>query len=107
VETPNDVHAGEEETSTSLYVRPELVRRYAMRKFVPRFSIRYLDFSSKRSVEWNARVSRISSSGVLGDPTKASREKGRIIWEAVIQHLVEFVEDLKNMTLDEIFQRRF
>ncbi len=107
VETPNDVHAGEEETSTSLYVRPELVRRHAMRKFVPRFSIRYLDFSSKRSVEWNARVSRISSSGVLGDPTKASREKGRMIWEAVIQHLVEFVEDLKNMTLDEIFQRRF
>ncbi len=107
VETPNDVHAGEEETSTSLYVRPELVQTQAMQKFVPHFSIRYLDFSSKRSVEWNARIAQISPSGVLGDPTKASREKGRLIWETMIRHLVEFVEDLRGMTLDEILQRRF
>jgi creatinine amidohydrolase/Fe(II)-dependent formamide hydrolase-like protein len=106
VETPNDVHAGEEETSTSLFVRPELVHLKEMRKFIPRFTIRYLDFSSKRSVEWNARIARISPSGVLGDPNKASREKGRLIWEAMIRHLVEFVEDLKSMTLDEILQRR-
>jgi creatinine amidohydrolase/Fe(II)-dependent formamide hydrolase-like protein len=106
VETPNDVHAGEEETSTSLYTRPELVQRQVMRKFIPRFSSRYLDFSSKRSVEWNARVAKISPTGVLGDPTKASYEKGRKIWEVMVRHLVEFVEDLKGMTLDEIFQRR-
>ncbi|MGB2906239.1 MAG: creatininase family protein [Candidatus Aminicenantaceae bacterium] len=106
VETPNDVHAGEEETSTSLYMRPELVQLKAMQKFIPRFSIRYLDFSSKRSVEWNARIAKISPSGVLGDPTKASTEKGRMIWEAMTRHLVEFVEDLKNMTLDEILHRR-
>lgn len=107
VETPNDVHAGEEETSTSLYVRPELVQQQAMQKFVPHFSIRYLDFSSKRSVEWNARIAQISPSGVLGDPTKASSEKGRMIWETMTSHLVEFVEDLRGMTLDEILQRRF
>jgi creatinine amidohydrolase/Fe(II)-dependent formamide hydrolase-like protein len=77
-----------------------------MQKFIPRFSIRYLDFSSKRSVEWNARIAKISPSGVLGDPTKASTEKGRMIWEAMTHHLVEFVEDLKNMTLDEILHRR-
>lgn len=106
-ETPGDVHAGEIETSTSLAVRPELVQMDKVKKFIPKFSSRYLDFSSKRSVEWYARVSRISKSGTLGDPTKATVEKGEKMWEAMIKHLSEFIEDLKSMSLDEILQRRF
>ncbi|MFN0152603.1 MAG: creatininase family protein [bacterium] len=107
VETPNDVHAGEVETSTSLANRPGLVKFDKARKLVPRFSSRFLDFSSKRSVEWYARTSRISPTGVLGDPTKASREKGERIWELMVQRLVEFVEHLKTLSLDEIYQRKY
>jgi creatinine amidohydrolase/Fe(II)-dependent formamide hydrolase-like protein len=106
-ETPNDVHAGEIETSTALATRPHLVRTGAARRLIPRFSSRYLNFSSKRSVEWYARVARISPTGVLGDPTKASREKGERMWDLMIKHLVEFVEDLKGMSLDEIYQKRY
>ena len=106
-ETPNDVHAGEVETSTSLATRPHLVEMGAARKFVPEFSSRYLDFSSKRSVEWYARTAKISKSGVLGDPSKASREKGEKYWAIMIRNLLEFVEDLKGMSLDEIYQRRY
>lgn len=105
-ETPNDVHAGEVETSTALANRPHLVKRDKASKFIPRFSSKYLNFSSKRSVEWYARVSKISTTGVLGDPTKASREKGKKIWAVMIKHLVEFIEDLKNMSLDEIHHKR-
>ena len=43
----------------------------------------------------------------MGDPTKASAEKGRKMWEVMISHLVAFVEELKQMTLDEIHQRRY
>jgi creatinine amidohydrolase/Fe(II)-dependent formamide hydrolase-like protein len=107
IDTPNDVHAGEIETSTTLAIRPHMVRKNKMRKFIPRFSSRYLNFSTKRSVEWNARIAKISSSGVLGDPTKASKEKGKKIWTIMIKHLVEFVEDLKNMSLDEIYHKRY
>jgi creatinine amidohydrolase/Fe(II)-dependent formamide hydrolase-like protein len=106
-ETPNDVHAGEIETSTTLASRPHLVRLDKARKFVPRFSSRYLNFSSKRSVEWYAHTAKISPSGTLGDPTKGTREKGERMWELMIQHLVEFVEDLKKLSLDEIYQRRY
>jgi len=106
-ETPNDVHAGEIETSTTLAVRPHMVRRKKMRKFIPKFSSRYLNFSSKRSVEWYAHIAKISPSGVLGDPTKASKEKGKKIWSVMIEHLAEFVEDLKNMSLDEIYHKRY
>jgi creatinine amidohydrolase/Fe(II)-dependent formamide hydrolase-like protein len=106
-ETRGDVHSGEVETSTALATRPHLVRMDRAETFVPRFSSHYLDFASKRSVEWYARTARISPSGVMGDPSKASAEKGRRIWEVMVRNLVEFVEDLKSMTLDEIYQRRY
>jgi creatinine amidohydrolase/Fe(II)-dependent formamide hydrolase-like protein len=104
-ETPGDVHAGEIETSTSLANRAELVRMDKVEKFVPKFSSHYLDFSSKRSVDWYARTRNISPNGVMGDPTQASREKGEQMWELMIAHLAALVEDLKGMSLDEIHQR--
>jgi creatinine amidohydrolase/Fe(II)-dependent formamide hydrolase-like protein len=107
IETPNDAHAGEMETSTALALRPHLVDMNKAQKFIPDFSSRYLDFSSSRSVEWYTRTERISTNGVLGDPTKASREKGKQIWESMVKNLVSFVSELKDMTLDEIYERRY
>jgi creatinine amidohydrolase/Fe(II)-dependent formamide hydrolase-like protein len=43
----------------------------------------------------------------MGDPTKASADKGKKIWEIMIAHLVALVEDLKRMTLEEIHHRRY
>lgn len=105
VETANDVHAGEIETSTTLATRPDLVDMKRARKFVPRFSSHYLNFSSKRGVDWYARTARISPTGVLGDPTRANAEKGRKMWSLMIDHLVALIEDLKRMSLDEIHQK--
>ena len=107
IETPNDVHAGEIETSTGLAVRPQLVQMNQARKEVPEFSNRYLDFTSKRSVLWYAYTRKISRSGIMGDPTKASADKGKKIWEIMIAHLVALIEDLKSMTLEEIHHRNY
>jgi creatinine amidohydrolase/Fe(II)-dependent formamide hydrolase-like protein len=106
-ETPNDVHAGEIETSTSLAVRPHLVYMDKAAKLIPAFSSRYLNFTSKRHVSWYAYTKRISENGVMGDPTKASAEKGEQIWQIMISHLLSLVEDLKKMTLEEIYQKRY
>ena len=106
IDTPNDVHAGEIETSTSLAVRPELVDMQEAVQAVPEFLSRYLDFTSKRGVSWYAATSKISATGVMGDPTKASAEKGRRIWDTTIAHLVGLVEDLKHLSLDEIHHRK-
>jgi creatinine amidohydrolase/Fe(II)-dependent formamide hydrolase-like protein len=103
----NDVHAGEIETSTTLAIRPELVKMNLAPRMVPEFSNRYLDFTSKRSVGWYAHTEKISTSGVMGDATKATAEKGEQIWELMTRHLVELVEDLKRLSLDEIYQRRY
>lgn len=105
-ETRADVHAGEIETSTALATRPELVDLARASRFVPDFSNRYLDFRSEYGVEWYAHTERISPSGVLGDPTLASAEKGRKMWQVMIDHLVSFVDSLAPMTLAEIHERR-
>jgi len=107
VGTQNDIHAGEAETSTSLAVRPHLVRMDLARPSVPRFSSRYLNFTNRRYVNWYAHTKRLSKNGVIGDPTKASAEKGRRIWQAQIAHLVSLVEDIKGMTLDDIHHRNY
>jgi creatinine amidohydrolase/Fe(II)-dependent formamide hydrolase-like protein len=103
----NDVHAGEIETSTTLAIRPELVRMDKATRTVPRFSSRFLDFTSKRGIGWYAYTKRISPNGVMGDATRATAEKGARIWDLMVRRLVEFVEDLKGMSLDEIHQRRY
>ena len=102
IETPNDVHAGEIETSTSLAVRPHLVKMDQADSSVPVFSSTYLNFTSKRGVSWYAFTNKISASGVMGNPQKASAKKGMQIWEMMIAHLVDLIEDLKRMTLEEI-----
>jgi len=107
IDTPNDVHAGEIETSTSLAIRPELVNMENAESLVPRFSNRYLNFTSKRAIPWYAFTKKISKSGVMGDPTKATAEKGQKMWDVMIEHLVAFVEDLKQLTVDEIFEKRY
>ncbi|HXV75349.1 MAG TPA: creatininase family protein, partial [Candidatus Polarisedimenticolaceae bacterium] len=59
------------------------------------------------SVGWYAYTDKISPSGVMGDPTKATAEKGVKLWELMTRRLVELIEDLKRLSLDEIYQRRY
>ena len=105
--TRNDVHAGELETSTTLAIRPESVKMELAKKEVLNFSNRYLNFSSSRGIPWYAHTKKISLSGIMGDATKADAQKGEKMWEIMIAHLVSFIEDLKQVSLEELHQRRY
>jgi creatinine amidohydrolase len=79
-----DGHAGAIETSRVMSIRPDLVEKRGKGSYpnLPRFEI----------------VSDAQSyfpSGVMGDPTKASVEKGKMINSYVIEHIVALVEELK------------
>lgn len=76
IETRNDIHAGEIETSTTLAIRPEMVQMDQAVNETLTFGSDYLDYTSDRGVDWYVQTSKISESGVMGDPTKASVEKG-------------------------------
>jgi len=107
IDTPNDVHAGEIETSTTLAVRPEVVKMERAADNTMKFSSRYLNFSSKYHLPWYVRTRKISDDGTMGDPTKATAEKGQKIWEVMISHLVAFIEEIKDMDLEELYQKRY
>jgi len=79
-----DGHAGTIETSRVMAIRADLVKRKGEKSFpkLPRFEI-------------VADPERYFPSGVIGDPTIASAEKGQTINEYVITKVVKLVEELK------------
>ncbi len=106
-ETPNDIHAGEIETSTTLAIRPEVVQMDKAVNETLDFGSSYLDYTSDRGVAWYVRTNIISESGIMGDPTKADSAKGKKYWEIMIAHLVKFVEEVKKSKLEDLYQRKY
>lgn len=105
--TQNDIHAGEIETSTALAVRPELV---AMDKAVDHtldLDNEFLDFTSDRGVSWYVHTKRLSASGVMGNATLGTAEKGHEMWKIMIEKMTEFVETIKNTPSDKLYQNRY
>ncbi len=89
VETEGDMHAGEYETSTSLANRENLVRSEKIKREAPTTP------SFWNSIPYIWRTDEITKSGIIGDATKATKEKGKLLWKAHIKNLVIFVEELK------------
>jgi creatinine amidohydrolase len=79
-----DGHAGTIETSRVMAIRPELVKARGKKSFpkFPRFEI-------------VADSQLYFPSGVIGDPTVASAEKGRMINKYVIREVAKLVDELR------------
>ncbi|MFA5033424.1 MAG: creatininase family protein [bacterium] len=97
IKTPDDTHSGEYETSTSLANREHLVHKDKIKKTKLNFPSSYLRFDDKHYVPWVFKTEEISVTGAIGDPTKASKEKGKKIWAVRIEHLVKFIEQVKGL----------
>lgn len=80
----NDSHAGEWETSLILYFKPELVKEGAFEDY-PKFP-KFRVVTDKKKY-W--------SSGVWGNPLKASKEKGKILAEKLVEILVKEIKDFE------------
>jgi creatinine amidohydrolase len=78
-------HAGEGETSMMLKVAPELVNLSKARGHIPALP-------EHIKVMWLFK--EITPFGVTGDPTKATSEKGMLMWNALVNHLVSFIRDM-------------
>lgn len=107
IDTPNDIHAGEIETSTALALRPELVDMSLAVDETLDLNNEYLSFTSDRGVNWYVHTQRLSASGVMGNAQKATAAKGHQMWEISIRKMVEFVESIKNTPLEKLYQNRY
>jgi creatinine amidohydrolase len=100
-DTPVMAHADEFETSLYLYLAPDRVR---MEKAVADGDVvgRYMTSDSTSPyVRFNDFWGRWTEVGVHGDPTAATAEKGKIIWEAVIAALIELVDEWRAWPIAE------
>lgn len=87
-----DDHAGEQETSIMMYYYPDLVKfEYANNGATRPFAIDGLN----HKVAWIPRNwSKVSTNTGIGDPSKASAEKGKAYAQAVVNKYVDLVSDL-------------
>ncbi len=96
-ETKNDVHAGAYETSTSLANRPEAVKKEKIQNPELFFPSPFLSLLES-SIPCSFRTREISSTGVIGQPECASKEKGETFWNIYIPRLTSLIEDLKGVS---------
>ncbi len=87
-------HADESETSMMLYIAPQAVdMSKAVKDYDPR--------PGRKGLTRNPQgPGTYSPTGVWGDATLATREKGRVIVEATVQAIVKQVRDLIALDLD-------
>jgi creatinine amidohydrolase len=93
-ETEVIAHSDEFETSLYLYLAPERVR---MSEAAPDGDVvgKYLssDSTSNYPVRFNDFWGRWTQRGVHGDPTAATPEKGKVIFEAAVSELISIVDE--------------
>ncbi len=88
-------HADEGETSMMLYIAPEMVD---MSKAVKDYDSRPDRKGLTRDPEG---AGHFSPTGIWGDPTLATREKGRIIVEATVAEIIRQVKELIVLKIDK------
>jgi creatinine amidohydrolase len=101
-ETPVMAHADEFETSLYLHLAPERVRTdLAVEDNDRRGTFVSSDSTSNYPVRFNDYWGRWTKTGVHGDPTKATAEKGRVLFEAAVNGLIAVVDELRAWPIAE------
>ncbi len=76
-------HAGEGETSIVCHLFPQFTRMENARGVVP-------DLPEGPEIKW--RFNELTPYGATGDPSRASAEKGKKMFDALVEYLVSFVQ---------------
>jgi creatinine amidohydrolase len=78
-------HAGEGETSMGLALFPELMQMEHAKGVVP-------NLPEHVEIKW--RFEELTDTGASGDPTKGTVEKGKLLEKAVVDVLVNFINEM-------------
>ncbi len=94
-------HAGEYETAMMLHLRPDLVQMDQAVKELGQIAVEYFnwDLPEPSILSWQDWWSRMSESGVCGDPTVATAEFGRALFETTVENFVRFVRAFRTLPL--------
>lgn len=93
------IHAGHGETSLVMHVRPDLVNLGLAERHVPEHiaKLDYIGFNNK-PVSFGWLSDDFGPSGVIGDPTQASAEAGKVIFDASVAGSVAALHEIAAFT---------
>jgi creatinine amidohydrolase len=94
-------HAGEYETAMMLHLRPDLVQMDKAVREVGQIKQQYFswDHPEPSVLTWQDWWSRMSDSGICGDPTVATAEFGQSLFETTVENLVKFLREFRTIPL--------
>ncbi|HEY47378.1 MAG: hypothetical protein AMJ88_02295 [Anaerolineae bacterium SM23_ 63] len=94
-------HAGEYETAMMLHLRPELVDMDRALKEQSQLKIEYFnwDHPEPSAVAWQDWWSRMSESGVCGDPTLATVEFGEALFETTVENFIRLLRAFRTLPI--------
>lgn len=94
-------HAGEYETAMMLHLRPDLVQMDRAVRESGQIKLEHFnwDHPEPSVLAWQDWWSRMSESGVCGDPTVATAEFGRALFETTVENLRRFVREFRTIPL--------
>jgi creatinine amidohydrolase len=99
------IHAGDAETSLLLSILPDQVKMEAAVKEYPQALPENSLLSMEGNLPFAWTTQDLSQSGVLGDPTVATKEKGDRILASLAQGWVEVIRDLHKFQQPEAWKR--
>ncbi len=88
------IHAGRDETSLLLYLRPDLVDTAQAARCVPEHLAANAHVRFGGDVPFGWLSSDFGPSGVIGDPTAASAERGKALFEMMVARLGESLAEV-------------
>ncbi len=94
-------HAGEYEMAMMLHLRPDLVQMDQAVREIGQLTLEYFNWDHPRpsALTWQDRWSCMSASGVCGDPTVATAEFGRALFEATVENFIRFVREFRTIPM--------
>jgi creatinine amidohydrolase len=94
-------HAGEYETALMLHLRPDLVQMDEAVREVGQLTFEFFnwDHPEPSILSWQDWWSRMSESGVCGDPTVATAEFGRALFGTTVENFCRFVRGFRQIPL--------
>jgi creatinine amidohydrolase len=102
---PGSGHADEIETSLYLHLDESRVQMDKAVKEIPESwatsKYFFLDLEKGAPVLFMDWWTRWNVSGVVGDPTVASKQKGEILWEETIANMTEMAEEFRGIPLED------
>ncbi len=88
------VHAGRAETSVMLYLRPELVVLDRASRHVPEWldGFEHIGFGKDVTFGWSSQD--FGDTGVIGDPTLATTDQGKLAFEGAVNRFTEVLSEV-------------